>query len=149
MYRSGEHGESGSGKTHSIIWRVHFAFNRQFEKLRAAYTGLLDWALDHRAPVLTGFLMFALGSFGLVYLIGSDFFPTVDSGQIRLHVRAPAGTRIEKTEMIFADVENAIRQVIPKSELQTILDNIGLPPGGFNLAFGDNPNIGPNDGEVL
>ncbi|HMD47627.1 MAG TPA: efflux RND transporter permease subunit, partial [Bryobacteraceae bacterium] len=154
MYRSGEHGESGSGKTHSIIWRVHFAFNRQFEKLRAGYTGLLDWALDHRALVLCGFMTFALGSLGLVYLIGSDFFPTVDSGQIRLHVRAPAGTRIEKTEMIFADVENAIRQVIPANELDkdhggTILDNIGLPPGGFNLGFGDNPNIGSNDGDVL
>jgi multidrug efflux pump subunit AcrB len=149
MYRSGEHGESASGKGHSIIWRVHFAFNRRFERFRAAYTGLLDWALDHRAVVLGGFMLFALGSLGLVYLIGSDFFPTVDSGQIRLHARAPAGTRIEKTEMVFADIENEIRTVIPAGELDTVLDNIGLPPGGFNLGFGDNPNIGAADGDIL
>jgi len=149
MYRKGEHGEGGRAEGHSIIWRVHFAFNRWFERLRAGYTGLLDWALDHRALVLCGFMTFALGSLGLVYLIGSDFFPTVDSGQIRLHVRAPAGTRIEKTELVFADVENAIREVIPKNELDIVLDNIGLPPGGFNLGFGDNTNIGSNDGDVL
>ncbi len=149
MYRSGEHGEGASSKGHSIIWRIHFAFNRRFERFRAAYTGLLDWALDHRAPVLTGFMIFALGSLGLVYLIGSDFFPTVDSGQIRLHVRGPAGTRIEQTEQIFADVENEIHNVIPAGELDTVLDNIGLPPGGFNLGFGDNPNIGASDGDVL
>jgi multidrug efflux pump subunit AcrB len=150
MYRRGEHGESDSaGKPHSIIWRVHFAFNRRFELFRAAYTGLLDWTLDHRAAVLVGFMAFSLASLGLVFLIGSDFFPTVDSGQIRLHARAAAGTRIEKTEMIFADIENEIRKVIPAKELETILDNIGLPNGGFNLGFGDSPSIGTSDGDIL
>ena len=149
MYRKGEHGEGGSAEGHPFIWRVHFAFNRRFVRFRAAYTGLLDWALDHRAPVLTVFLIFALGSLGLVYLVGSDFFPTVDSGQIRLHARAPAGTRIEQTEVIFANIENEIRSVIAPGELDTILDNIGLPNSGFNLAFGDNPNIGVSDGEIL
>ena len=151
MYRRGEHGEEAeSGSTrHSLIWRVHFAFNRGFERFRASYTGLLDWALDHRAAVLTGFLVFAGGSLGLIYLVGSDFFPTVDSGQIRLHARAAAGTRIEKTEMIFADIENEIRKVIPAKELETILDNIGLPNGGFNLGFGDSPSIGTSDGDIL
>src|SRR6202034_2253375 len=103
MYRAGEHGEGGSAEGHSIIWRVHFAFNRRFERFRASYTGLLDWALDHRAAVLSVFLIFSLGSLGLVYLVGRDFFPTVDSGQIRLHAQAPAGTRLEKTELIFAE----------------------------------------------
>jgi multidrug efflux pump subunit AcrB len=149
MYRSGEHGEGGAAEGHSIIWRVHFAFNRQFERLRASYTGLLDWALDHRGMVLTGFMAFAVGSLGLAFLVGRDFFPTVDSGQIRLHARAPAGTRIEKTEMVFADIEKAIRAVIPASELDTILDNIGLPAGGFNLGFSDNPTIGMGDGDIL
>ena len=65
-----------------------------------------------------------------MYLVGRDFFPTVDSGQIRLHARAPAGTRIEETELIFADIENEIRSVIPPGELDTILDNIGLPTAG-------------------
>ncbi len=149
MYRSGEHGEGGSTEGHSIIWRVHFAFNRRFERLRASYTGFLDWALDHRAAVLSVFLIFSLGSLSLVYLVGRDFFPTVDSGQIRLHAQAPAGTRIEKTELIFAEIEKEIRNVIPPSELDTILDNIGVPPGGFNLAFGDNTVIGENDGDIL
>jgi multidrug efflux pump subunit AcrB len=149
MYRSGEHGEAGSAEGHSIIWRVHFAFNRKFERFRAAYTGLLDWALDHRAAVLSVFLIFSLGSLGLVFLVGRDFFPTVDSGQIRLHAQAPAGTRIEKTELIFAEIEKEIRTVIPGRELDTILDNIGVPPGGFNLGFGDNAVIGTNDGDIL
>jgi multidrug efflux pump subunit AcrB len=150
MYRRGEHGEgAGDGKRHSIIWRIHFAFNRRFERFRDAYTGLLDWTLEHRRAVLTGFMVFALGSLGLIFLIGSDFFPTVDSGQIRLHARAAAGTRIEKTEMIFADIEREIRSVIPGRELDTILDNIGLPNGGFNLGFGDSPSIGTSDGDIL
>src|ERR1039458_6662496 len=122
MYRKGEHGEGGSAESHPFIWRVHFAFNRRFVRFRSAYTGLLDWALDHRAPVLSGFLIFAFGSLGLVYLVGSDFFPTVDSGQIRLHARAPSGTRIESTEMIFANIQNEIRSVIAPGELDTILD---------------------------
>ena len=149
MYRSGEHGESGTAEGHPLIWRIHFAFNRQFERIRASYTGLLDWALDHRPVVLAVFVIFSIGSLGLVYLVGSDFFPTVDSGQIRLHAQAPAGTRIEKTELLFAEIEKEIRSVIPAGELDTILDNIGLPPGGFNLAFGDSAAIGNNDGDIL
>jgi multidrug efflux pump subunit AcrB len=149
MYRTGEHGEGGTAEGHPLIWRIHFAFNRKFERFRAAYTGLLDWALDHRPAVLAVFVIFSLGSLGLVYLVGRDFFPTVDSGQIRLHAQAPAGTRIEKTELIFAEIEKEIRDVIPAGELDTILDNIGVPPGGFNLAFGDSSVIGSNDGDIL
>ena len=149
MYRSGEHGEGGTAEGHPLIWRIHFAFNRRFERFRAFYTGLLDWALDHRAVVLSIFLIFSLGSLGLVYLVGRDFFPTVDSGQIRLHAQAAPGTRVEKTELIFAEIEREIRNVIPPGELDTILDNIGVPPGGFNLAFGDSSVIGENDGDIL
>jgi len=149
MYRAGEHGEGGTAEGHPWIWRVHFAFNRRFERFRDAYTGLLDWALDHRLAVLAVFLIFSIGSLGLVYLVGRDFFPTVDSGQIRLHAQAPAGTRIEKTELLFAEIEKEIRGVIPERELDTILDNIGVPPGGFNLAFGDSATIGNNDGDIL
>jgi multidrug efflux pump subunit AcrB len=149
MYRAGEHGEGGTAEGHALIWRIHFAFNRRFERFRGAYTGLLDWALDHRPAVLAVFLIFSIGSLGLVYLVGSDFFPTVDSGQIRLHAQAPAGTRIEKTELLFAEIEKEIRNVIPAGELDTILDNIGVPPGGFNLAFGDSATIGNNDGDIL
>jgi len=147
LYILGEHGEAGGGS--GLFWTVHHAFNAQFERLRAFYVSLLDWALDHRKTVLACFFTFALGSISLVHFIGSDFFPSVDSGQLRLHARAPAGTRIEETEVIFARIDETIRQVIPNREIDTIIDNIGLPQGGFNLAYGDTPTIGPGDGEIL
>jgi multidrug efflux pump subunit AcrB len=85
----------------------------------------------------------------LVPLIGNDFFPYVDSGQIRLHVRCPTGTRIKEAERIFADVEREIRSLIPQQELNSILDNIGLPSSGINLAFSDSSTVGDGDGEIL
>jgi len=85
----------------------------------------------------------------LAVFIGRDFFPVVDSGQMRLHARAPSGTRIEQTEVIFANIEREIRDIIPAGEIDTIIDNIGIPPGGFNLAFGDSPTIGTGDGDIL
>src|SRR5450432_2044828 len=103
LYILGEHGESAGGK--GIIWKLHYIFNRQFERLRDFHASLLDWALGHAKMVLAGFLIFSLGSLGLVNFIGQDFFPTVDSGQLRLHARAPSGTRLEETEVVFANVE--------------------------------------------
>jgi multidrug efflux pump subunit AcrB len=147
LYILGEHGESAGGK--GPIWAAHYVFNRQFERLRAFYIGLLDWSLDHRKTVLTGFLIFSFGSMGLIHFIGSDFFPTVDSGQLRMHARTAAGTRLEQAEVVFASIEDEIRQVIPPQEIGSIIDNIGLPVGGFNLAFGDAPTIGNGDGEIL
>jgi multidrug efflux pump subunit AcrB len=85
----------------------------------------------------------------LVLFVGQDFFPQVDAGQFRLHVRAPAGTRIEETERLFSQVEDVIRRTIPARELSLILNNIGLPVGGVNLAFSDSSTIGPSDGEIL
>ena len=97
MYRTGEHGEGGTAEGHPLIWRIHFAFNRRvraFSSLLHRTCWIGHWIIGRRcSPV---FLIFALGSLGLVYLVGRDFFPTVDSGQIRLHAQAPAGTRIEK-----------------------------------------------------
>ncbi|HXJ40986.1 MAG TPA: efflux RND transporter permease subunit, partial [Bryobacteraceae bacterium] len=147
LYLQGEHGESAGGR--GPIWIAHYAFNRQFERMRAVYTGLLDWSLQHSKLVLAGFMVFSFGSLGLVNFIGSDFFPTVDSGQLRLHARAPAGTRLEETEVIFAKVEDQVRDIIPPSELETIIDNIGLSAGGSNLAYSDNPTIGVSDGEIM
>jgi multidrug efflux pump subunit AcrB len=145
IYAAGEEAEAGKG----LIWRVHYIFNRRFERMRHAYTSLLHWCLDHRAPVLIGFGVLVVVSLSLAPFIGRDFFPTVDSGQMRLHARAPAGTRIEETEVVFAKIENEIRQVIPPREIDTIIDNIGIPNGGFNLAFGDSPTIGTGDGDIL
>ena len=117
--------------------------------LRFRYVGLLDWSLRHRAPVLIAFLGFSMASLGLVWLVGEDFFPNVDSGQMRLHVRCPAGTRIEETEMRFADVEREIRKVIPADEIDTLIDNIGIPNSWTSIAQGDIPTISSADGEIL
>ena len=128
---------------------IHEGFERRFEATRDRYKGALAWSLDHRGWVLIPFLVFVLLSSVLVLFIGRDFFPYVDSGQLRLHVRAPAGLRIEETEQVFATIEKEIRTRIPASELQTILDDIGLPTGSLNLATGDIATLGSADGEIL
>ncbi|MGP8244188.1 MAG: efflux RND transporter permease subunit [Bryobacteraceae bacterium] len=147
LYAQGEHGESAGGT--GPIWKAHYVFARRFERMRTAYAGLLDWCLNHRAPVLISFAVFVALSLGLSGFIGRDFFPTVDSGQLRLHARAPSGTRIEQTEVLFQEIEREIREEIPPAEIDSIIDNIGVPNGGFNLAFGDNPTLGVADGDIL
>jgi multidrug efflux pump subunit AcrB len=147
LYALGAHGESAGGK--GFIWRAHYIFNRRFEMMRSSYTGLLHWALDHRAPVLAGFGIFMAASLTLVVFMGRDFFPTVDSGQMRLHAMAPTGTRIEETEVLFSKIDDEIRHTIPAHEIDTIIDNIGIPFGGFNLAFGDISTLGTGDGDIL
>ena len=140
----GAHASSGD-----IFWRVHDAFNRRFEKLRARYRAALTWALGNRRLVLLQFgILFASAGL-LVPFTGQDFFPLVDAGQFRLHVRAPAGTRLEETDQIFNAVEASIRRVVPPQEMSLLLHNIGLPLGGVNLAFSDASTIGPADGEIL
>ena len=101
--------KSTSQSSRNAIWRFHEAFDRQFDKLRDFYGKCLAWALAHRAAVLGAFAIFVALSAALFPMIGRDFFPSVDSGQIRMHVRAPAGTRIEETERYFAKVDEAIR----------------------------------------
>jgi len=145
LYRNGGEHAMGEG----IIWRVHGRFNHRFEQMRERYKGGLGWALEHRGWVTAAFGIFCALSLGLGAIVGEDFFPYIDSGQMRLHVRCPQGTRIEETERVFAEVEREVRNIIPKAELDTILDNIGLPPGGINLAFSDSSTIGNGDGEIL
>ncbi|MEO7598496.1 MAG: efflux RND transporter permease subunit [Opitutus sp.] len=132
-----------------VFWRIHRRFDRHFERFRASYTRALDWSLSHRKFVVFGTIAFVALSACLVPFLGRDFFPTIDAGQFRLHVRAPAGSRIEETERVFTRVENVIREIIPADELVTILDNIGLPNGGLNLALGDSATISAADGEIL
>ncbi len=143
MYRSGGHGGKG------FLWAVHRGVNNLFERLRYRYMGLLDFSLRHRGPVLLTFLIFSFGSFFLVRLIGEDFFPDVDAGQIRLHARTAAGTRIEETEVRMAEVEKEIRAALPAGEVETILENIGIPNAWGSIAQGDVPNIAATDGEIL
>ncbi|HEX4446556.1 MAG TPA: efflux RND transporter permease subunit, partial [Polyangiaceae bacterium] len=140
----------GKPKKRDIIWRTHERFNVHFERLRRFYGGYLDWALEHRKSVTAGFLVFIGISLVTIFPnLGQDFFPSVDAGQIRLHVRGAPGTRIESTEAMFARVEGLIRDVIPKAELETVIDNVGLPISGLNLSLGDPSMISSADGEVL
>jgi multidrug efflux pump subunit AcrB len=137
-----------AGARRSLLGRVSDRFESGFHRLTRTYQGALDWALEHRFGSLAAFLAFAIASLLLFPLIGRDFFPTVDAGQLRLHVRCPPGTRLEQTEVYFQEVEDYIRQVIPASELSVINDNIGVP-GNINLALSDNVSVGPSDGEIL
>src|SRR5213082_604007 len=132
-----------------FLGNIHEKFNHLFEKLRARYVNGLRWCLEHRGVVFAGMGALVLVSFSLVPFLGRDFFPAVDAGQFRLHVRAPAGTRLESTQERFFQVGRAIRDVIPPNEIQNVLDNIGLPTSGINLAFSDNSTISSADGEIL
>ncbi|HSI84752.1 MAG: efflux RND transporter permease subunit [Candidatus Methylacidiphilales bacterium] len=132
-----------------LAW-IHWRFNRGFEGGRKRYVRALAWTLRHRLLVVSAAAVIVAGS--LVMLIpnlGQDFFPRVDAGQFRLHVRAPSGTRLEETEKIFSQVADVIREIIPKGEIKLIIDNIGLPLGGINLALSDSATIGSADGEML
>jgi multidrug efflux pump subunit AcrB len=135
----------------SVGWfgRFHRGFERGFEQMRQGYVRLLTVLLTRRfiIPILA-VLVLALGATMFV-LVGRDFFPAIDGGQIQLHVRAPAGTRIEATERIFQAVEDKIREVIPERDRERIVDNIGLPARSYNLAFTDGSTIGVNDGLIL
>jgi len=131
------------------IWRLHSRFDRWFERRRDNYKAMLVWTLDNRGLTIGIFGLFILLSLPLVMLIGSDFFPYVDSGQMRLHVYPPQGMRPEDSEQYFATVEKEIRSVIPVEEMKMILDNIGLPAGGINLAFSDSAVTSDSDGDIM
>jgi multidrug efflux pump subunit AcrB len=148
LLRSEHHGPA-SGASRTWFTRFHGAFERGFEHMRRGYVGLLTLLLNRRiiVPIIAAMVL-ALGTTMLV-LVGRDFFPIIDGGQIQLHVRAPAGTRIETTERLFQAVEDKIREIIPENERSLIVDNIGLPARTYNLAFADGSTIGVNDGVIL
>jgi len=141
-------GEEGLAHAKGFIWKTHHQFNIRFERMRAKYAKALGWCLHHRARVSIVYAVFVGASMLLIAAVGTDFFPTIDSGQMRLHVRGPEGLRIEETERLFGQVEAAIRETLPQGSVADILDNIGVP-NGFNLAFGDSATIGTSDGEIL
>ncbi|QDV66710.1 Multidrug resistance protein MdtC [Rosistilla carotiformis] len=144
-YVTADASEAGAG----LFMRLHHVFNRAFEWMRGIYGSGLSWLLAHRIAVTVLFLGFSLGSFALLPMIGQDFFPSVDSGQMRLHVRAPAGTRVEETERHFARVVDTVREVIPAEEIESIIDNMGIPNSGINLALSDGTLMSSADGEIL
>src|SRR5580692_2009649 len=145
----GEHHEAAGDARRTWFGKIFDVFTRGFERMRSEYAVLLAYLMSHRfiVPVAAA-LILTLGG-GMTMLVGRDFFPAIDGGQIQLHVRAPAGTRIESTERIFQAVEDKIRQVIPEKDRQLIVDNIGLPARPYNLAFTDGSTIGINDGIIL
>ncbi len=130
--------------------RFNRGFERRFESFRRGYVGLLELALFYRARTIIGFFVVVGLSFGLVPFLGQNFFPPVDSNQIKLHVRAQTGTRIEDVSALVGRVEDAIRtKMIPPEHLDSIVDNIGMPVSGINLAYGNSGTIGEEDGDVL
>jgi multidrug efflux pump subunit AcrB len=142
-------GERHGGTPRSWFGRFHAGFERGFERFRQGYVRALTLLLRRRLiiPVVAA-LMLALGGVMLTF-VGRDFFPAIDGGQIKLHVRAPAATRIEATERIFQAVEDKIREVIPSRERELIVDDIGVPQRVYNLAFTDGSTINVNDGVIL
>jgi multidrug efflux pump subunit AcrB len=129
--------------------RIHQRFEHGFERVRTAYSSLLQLCLGHRALFASCFLAFCALSLLLYSMLGNDFFPSVDTGQFRLHVRAKTGTRIEETARLVDQIERSIRTKIPAAELSGILDNIGLPTSGINLSYSNSGTIGNADAEIL
>jgi multidrug efflux pump subunit AcrB len=149
-----EHQAAGRGPSVTAaqqgwIERVSARFEAAFERFRSAYRELVVWALEHRRRVLGAAAGFAAISVALVPFVGQDFFPTSDAGAFQLHARAPAGTRLEETEQIFAAIERSIRREIPPAELSLILDNIGLNRNSINLATGGSATLGSADGDLM
>jgi multidrug efflux pump subunit AcrB len=140
------HGESGTGAT--LLQRVYRAFNARFERIRAGYTIILGAVLEHRRLFAGGFLGFCLLSCCLVFILGRDFFPSVDGGQIRLHMRLPTATRIEETARVADQVEAVIRTIVPPADLGTVLDNLGVAVSGINKTYSNAGTFGSHDGEI-
>ncbi|WP_093179167.1 efflux RND transporter permease subunit [Variovorax sp. YR266] len=148
-HASGKGDEDESSSLPSRNPLVHFqrSFEVRFERVRTGYRNVLQRALDRRKVFLLGFGAAVVLSFALLPFVGSNFFPAVDSGQILMHARVPVGTRIEETAARFAGIEQAIRRVIPAEEIETLVDNIGLPPSNINLTYNNTGVSGSHDGD--
>jgi multidrug efflux pump subunit AcrB len=144
----GEQERNAAGQR-DLLMRFHERFNRGFDSFRDVYSWVLSGILRSRVTVPFLALSVVAGAIALTFHTGTDFFPHVDAGLIQLHVRAPARTRIERTEQYFQSIEDEVRKVIPARDLGLILDNIGLPQRTYNLAFTDGTAIGVNDGQIL
>jgi multidrug efflux pump subunit AcrB len=150
----GEHGHPGPGsapprRTRNPLKRFQEGFEARFSRVRDTYQSALSLALARPKTFIAGFLAVVMLSFGLEPFLGQNFFPSVDSGQILMHVRAQPGTRIEETARLFDLVEQTVRQTIPPDQLDNIVDNIGLPYSGINMAYQNTGTIGPMDGDAL
>ena len=139
----------GPPPTRNPLVRLQRAFEARFERLRGGYHGLLSLAMTRRPVFVIGFLGLVGVSFLLVPYLGRNFFPSVDAGSILMHVRTQVGTRVEESANQFADVQKAIRKIIPPGEIETLADNIGMPISGINMTYNNTGVIGPADGDIL
>ena len=142
------HASHAARESRNPLVRFQRGFETRFARARDHYHALLQLALSHRRVFIVGFVGVVLASFLLVPLLGRNFFPAVDSGQILMHVRLQVGTRVEDSATVFAAIEKAIRRVIPPAELGTLVDNIGMPVSGINLSYNNTGTIGTQDGDV-
>jgi len=143
-----DHAPAEPGASPGLLRRVYRAFDARFEKLRAGYVVILTAVLAKRRLFAGLFLAFCVLSCALVFVLGRDFFPSVDAGQIRMHMRMPTGTRIEETARAADRVDAAIRRIIPATELGVVLDNLGVPYSGINLSYSNSGVFGTLDGEI-
>jgi multidrug efflux pump subunit AcrB len=135
-------------RSRNPLVRFQRGFEARFERLRLGYRELLEMALSRRPVFVTGFLILVGASFALVPYLGRDFFPSVDAGQILMHARTQVGTRVEESANQFAEIQKAIRQIIPSGELATVVDNIGFPVSGINVTYNNTGTIGTQDGDI-
>jgi multidrug efflux pump subunit AcrB len=140
--------ENGEPPPKGLFVRFQHGFEHYFERLRQGYLGLLELALRHRFWFAGAFLCVALASVGLAPFLGQDFFPAIDAGAIRIHMRAPTGTRIEETTRLTDQVEQKIRALVPPDRIASIVDNIGLPNSGINISYGSSGTIGVFDADI-
>jgi multidrug efflux pump subunit AcrB len=146
----GDKGDGNTSASRNPLVRFQKHFEEAFEKFRSHYRGLLESSLHHRGPFLIAFFAICLGSLAiLIPWLGRDFFPNVDSGTFKLHLRAPTGMRIEETANLCDQVEQMIRQQIPATEVQSVIDNIGLPYSGINLSYSNSAPVGSSDADIL
>ncbi|EMD81823.1 efflux RND transporter permease subunit [Pacificimonas flava] len=150
MYLLRPHAEGAETRpSRNVLVRFQRGFDRGFERMRARYGDVLSRVLGVRRKFAVLFLAGMAASLALVPLLGRDFFPAVDSGQIALHVRTPAGTRIEKSSATFARVQDRIREVIPPAEIESMVDNIGISLAPLNNIYANTGTVGPNEGDIL
>ncbi|TCM19672.1 CzcA family heavy metal efflux pump [Novosphingobium sp. PhB165] len=140
---------AGSPASRNPFVRFQRGFEARFEKIRAGYLGMLARALRSRKPFMIGFLTVVVLSFGLMPMLGSNFFPSVDSGQIAMHIRVPVGTRIDEAARNFEQITTEVRKIIPSAQLESVTDNIGLPVSSINTVYNNSGTIGPQDGDML
>jgi CzcA family heavy metal efflux pump len=140
---------AGSSTSRNPLVRFQRGFEARFEAVRTRYGGLLERALASPRPFVLGFIGVVALSFLLLPFLGENFFPSVDAGQMALHVRAPVGSRIEETSAEFDRIERRIRQIIPADQLVSVVDNIGLPVSSINTTYNNSGTVGPQDGDIL